>query len=59
MLTLVVSSYQKEAGIAEPGKGGRAAVAAARRGAERRRRVAGPAGYDIFSKALTVAAAES
>jgi hypothetical protein len=41
---IVVSNYQKEVGIADPGKGGRVAAAA---------------GYDTFSKALAVAEVEA
>lgn len=56
--TLVVSSFQKEAGIAQPGKGGRAAVAAVAE-AQAAASGSGAEAYDAFSKALTVAAAET
>jgi hypothetical protein len=54
VVTLVLSNYQEEVGIARPGKGGRTAVAAA---AEAREAASatGAAGYDIFSKSLAVA----
>jgi hypothetical protein len=56
--TLVVSNYQKEAGIAAPGKGGRAAVAAV---AEARNAASGTGAYDYdaFSKSLAVAMVET
>jgi len=55
---VVVSNFQKEVGIAKPGKGGRAAVAAA---AEAQAAASGtsPIDYDAFSKALSVAFVES
>ncbi len=57
-LTLVLSNFQKEMGIAEPGKGGVAAVAAV---AEAQAGVAGSgaAAYDMFSKSLAVAVVET
>jgi hypothetical protein len=56
--TLVVSNYQKEAGIAAPGKGGRAAVAAV---AEARNTASGTGAgdYDAFSESLAVAIVEA
>ena len=58
VVTLVLSNYQKEAGIAAPGNGGVAAVAAV---AEARGAAtgAGAAGYDAFSKSLAVAIVEA
>jgi hypothetical protein len=58
VVTLVVSSYQKEAGIAAPGKGGRAAVVAV---AEARSAASGTGAgnYDAFSKSLAVAIVEA
>ena len=55
---LVVSSYQEEAGIVAPGKGGRAAVAAV---AEARNAASGTGAgdYDTFSKSLAVAIVEA
>ncbi len=58
VVTFVLSNYQEEAGIAEPGKAGVAAVAALVE-AERAASGDGEAGYDLFSKALTVAAAKA
>jgi hypothetical protein len=58
VVTLVLSNFQEEAGIAEPGKSGLAAVAALAE-AERAASGSGTAGYDLFSKALTVAAAKA
>jgi hypothetical protein len=57
-VTLVLSNFQKEAGLAAPGKGGRAAVAAV---AEARAAASGSGadGYDGFSKALAVAKVET
>jgi len=56
--TFVVSNYQKEAGIAAPGKGARATVAAA---AEARSAASGTGAgdYDAFSKSLAVAIVEA
>lgn len=56
--TLVVSSYQKEAGIVAPGKGGLAAVAAV---SEARDAASGTGAeaYDAFSKSLAVAAVQT
>ena len=53
-VTFVLSNYQKELGIASPGKAGRVAVAAA---AEARSTASGTgaSGYDAFSKSLAVA----
>ena len=58
MVTLVLSNYQKEAGIAAPGKGGvpRWPPSPRRRGAASG---AGAAGYDAFSKSLAVAIVEA
>lgn len=58
VVTFVVSNYQKEAGIAAPGKGGRAAVAAV---AEARSAASGTGAgdYDAFSKSLAVAIVEA
>jgi hypothetical protein len=58
VVTLVLSNFQKEAGIAEPGKSGVAAVAALAE-AERTASGSGAAGYAVFSNALTVAAAKA
>ena len=51
---LLVSSFQVELGLAEPGKGERAAIAAII-DAEDLSRGAGPEGYEAFSRALLVA----
>lgn len=56
--TLVMSSYQKEAGIIEPGKGGRVTVAAAAE-AQQDASGSGEAAYLTFAKALTVASSEA
>jgi hypothetical protein len=58
VLTFVLSNYQKEAGIASPGKGGVAAAAAA---AEAQSAASGSdaAAYDAFSESLTVARSEA
>jgi hypothetical protein len=58
VVTTVLSSYQKEAGLVEPGPGGRVTVAAA---AEAYAAAAGAdaAAYDAFSKSLAVAMAEA
>ncbi len=58
VLTFVLSNYQKEAGLIQPGKAGVATVAALAE-AERAASGGGAAGYDVFSKALTVAAAKA
>lgn len=55
---IVVSNYQKEVGIADPGKGGRVAAAAAAE-AQSAALGTGPVGYDTFSKALAVAEVEA
>jgi hypothetical protein len=55
VVTLVLSNFQKEVGIAEPGKSGVAVVAALAE-AERAASGSGAAAYDLFSKTLTVAA---
>lgn len=55
VIGLVVSNFQKEAGIAEPSKGGVAAVAAAAAAFDRSRG-SGAAGYQEFNEALLVAA---
>ncbi len=58
VVTLVVSSYQREAHIAVPGKGGVAATAAAA-DAWRLASGDGAAGYDAFSKTLMFAIVEA
>jgi len=52
VIGLVISSFQKEVGLADPGTGGKAAVAAAA-GVERA--LASEEGYPAFSSALLVA----
>jgi hypothetical protein len=58
VVALVLSNYQKELGIAGPGRGGRAAVAAV---AEARSAASGTGAgdYDAFSKSLAVAMVEA
>jgi hypothetical protein len=58
VVTFVLSSYQKEVGIAEPGKGARVTVAAAVE-AQNAASGMGAEAYDVFSKSLTVALAEA
>jgi hypothetical protein len=58
VFTFVVSNYQKEAGIAAPGKGGVAAVAAVAE-ATTAASGAGAIAYDAFSKSLAVAIVEA
>lgn len=52
---LLLSNYQKEAGLIEPGKGGRAAVAAAAVAQSLLAPGGGAEGYASYSKALAVA----
>jgi hypothetical protein len=58
VVTLVLSNFQKEAGLAAPGKGGRAAFAAV---VEAREAASGNGAqdYDVFSMALAVAKVET
>jgi hypothetical protein len=58
VVTVVLSSYQKEAGLVRPGKGGLAAVAAAAE-AQSAASGAGAAAYDVFSKSLMAAKSEA
>ena len=51
VVTLVLSNYQKEAGLAKPGKSGAAAVAAVAEAREAASATDAP-GYDRFSKSL-------
>ena len=55
VIGLVVSSFQKEAGIAAPGESGRAAVAAAAEAHQLLSATSGARGYAEFSAALLVA----
>ncbi len=57
VVTLVMSSYQKEAGIIDPGKGGTVTVAALAE-AQAAATGSGEAAYDAFGKTLTVAMSE-
>ena len=58
VVTVVLSNFQKETGIALPGKSGVATVAALAE-AERAASGSGAAGYGVFSNTLTVAAAQA
>ena len=58
VITVVLSSYQKETGLAKPGKGGLAAVAAAAE-AQIAASGEGAAAYDAFSKSLMAAKSEA
>jgi hypothetical protein len=58
VVATVLSSYQTEAGIVKPGKGGRAAVAAVAE-AQSAASGTGAAAYDAFSKSLMAAKSEA
>ena len=56
VIGLVISSFQREAGLIKPGENGRATVAAAAQAREALSATSGPAGYAEFSAALLAAA---
>jgi hypothetical protein len=58
VVTIVVSNYQKEVGLAQPGKGGRISVAAAAQ-AQSAASGTGASAYDTFSHSLVAALVEA